>query len=87
MFAVCFQLVDSDNREKGDISTVMTAYDLFKRTRPASQLDFSAAWVIARDLRSQQISLVKCGHCGASVLLNVRETKHERCAVCKKVVA
>jgi hypothetical protein len=36
LFAVCFQLVDSDHQDKGDIRSVMTAYDLFKRTRPAS---------------------------------------------------
>jgi hypothetical protein len=80
-------LVDSHSQDKGNVRDIMTAYDMFERTRHSSQLDFSAAWVIARDLRTKQISLVRCGHCGASVLINAREAARERCVVCKEVVA
>ena len=53
----------------------------------ASQLDFSAAWVIARDLLQGITQIIKCHHCGAAVLLNAREDASERCGVCKTKVS
>jgi len=81
LFAVCFQAVES-NRSESDIRKVVTAFDVFKKSLPSSKLDFTAAWVIARDLNSRQIQIVKCTNCGASVLINARDDGKERCVVC-----
>ncbi|MFZ2452075.1 MAG: FlhC family transcriptional regulator [Methylovulum miyakonense] len=82
LFAACFQTAESKNQEN-DIRKVITVFDSYKTFCPASQLDFSGAWVVARDLLAKQIEIVKCPHCGASVLIKAREDVSERCCVCK----
>ncbi len=81
LFAVCFQAVESKSSES-DVRKVVIAFDAFKKSLPSSKLDFTAAWVIARDLNSRQIQIVKCTNCGASVLINARDDSKERCVVC-----
>ena len=85
LFAVCFEKVDCKSR-KSDIRKAISAFDIYKKSYPASQLDFSAAWVIARDLLKGITQIIKCHHCGAAVLLNAREDASERCGVCKTSV-
>jgi flagellar transcriptional activator FlhC len=85
LFAVCFEKIESKSQET-DIRKVISAFDIYKKSYPSSQLDFSAAWVIARDLKAKQIEVARCAHCGASVLLNAREDLLERCGVCKATV-
>jgi flagellar transcriptional activator FlhC len=82
LFAVCFQAVESNSSES-DIRKIVIAFDTYKKSLPSSLLDFSAAWVIARDLMARQIELVKCSHCGASVLIKAREDMADRCCICK----
>jgi len=85
LFAVCFQKVESKSQES-DIRKVIIAFDIYKKTRPSSQLDFSAAWVVARDLQRGITHIIKCHNCGAAVLLNAREDVSERCSVCKNKI-
>jgi flagellar transcriptional activator FlhC len=85
LFAVCFEKVASKSREN-DIRKVISAFDIYKKSYPSSQLDFSAAWVVARDQQLGITHIVKCLHCGAAVLLNAREDYSERCGVCKTKV-
>ncbi len=85
LFAVCFERVDAKSHEM-DIRKVITAFDIYKKSYPSSQLDFSAAWVIARDLMSKQIEIARCAHCRSSMLLKAREDTLERCGVCKTTV-
>lgn len=85
LFAVCFEKVDAKSQEM-DIRKVITAFDIYKKSYPSSQLDFSAAWVIARDLKSKQIEITRCAHCRSSMLLKAREDALERCGVCKTTV-
>jgi hypothetical protein len=82
LFAVCYEKVESKSQEN-DIQKIISAFDIYKKSCPTSQLDFSAAWVIARDLKAKQIEVARCAHCGASVLLNARDDLIERCGVCK----
>ena len=82
LFAVCFEKIESQSQET-DIRKVISAFDIYKKSCPTSQLDFSAAWVIAKDLQRGITSIIKCPHCGAVVLLNAREDLIERCGVCK----
>jgi tRNA G26 N,N-dimethylase Trm1 len=77
--------VASKSLEK-DIRKISSAFDIYKKSCPSSQLGFSAAWVIARDLQSGITHIIKCHHCGAAVLLNAREDVSERCSVCKTTV-
>ncbi|MDD2659323.1 MAG: FlhC family transcriptional regulator [Methylococcales bacterium] len=82
LFAVCFEIIESQSQET-DIRKVISAFDIYKKSCPISQLDFSAAWVIARDFLQGITKIIKCHHCGAAVLLNGREDLIERCGVCK----
>jgi len=82
LFAVCFQAVESQSRA-GHIQKVIIAFDIYNMFCPDSPLDFSEAWVVARDLLAKLVAVAKCGHCGAAVLLNAREAVSERCCVCK----
>ena len=82
LFAVCFEKVASKSREN-DIRKIIGAFDIYKKSYPASQLDFSAAWVVARDLQRGITDIIKCHHCRVPVLLNAREDDTERCCVCK----
>ena len=84
LFAVCFKKVASKSQEK-DIQKIISAFDIYKKSYPASQLDFSAAWVIARDLLQAITKIIKCHHCGAAILTNARENMIERCEVCKSI--
>ena len=84
LFAVCFEKVASKSREN-DIRKAISAFDIYKKSYPASQLDFSAAWVIARDLLQAITKIIKCHHCGAAILTNARENMIERCEVCKSI--
>lgn len=85
LFAVCFEKVASKS-QNSDIRIIINAFDIYKKSYPASQLDFSAAWVVARDLRCFITHIIKCHHCRAPVLLNAREHNAERCCVCKTKV-
>ncbi|MEY3288852.1 MAG: hypothetical protein RLZZ419_1094 [Pseudomonadota bacterium] len=80
-FAACFATVTAKTQDL-DIIHVIHAYDLFKKIYGSSQLDFTGAWVVARDLRLGITKLSKCHHCGAPVLLNAREDDSNRCGVC-----
>lgn len=82
LFAVCFLAVHSRNREFQNVSNVILAFDIYKKLLPSSNLDFSAVWVIPRDLNTGRIEVVRCANCGASVLINLREDGTERCVVC-----
>jgi flagellar transcriptional activator FlhC len=81
LFAVCFRIAESKSSES-DIRKIVIAFDAFKKSLPSSKLDFTAAWVIARDLNLRQIQIVKCPNCRASVLINARDDSKERCVVC-----
>ena len=85
LFAVCFQKVASKSWEY-NIRKVINAFDIYKKSYPASQVNFSSAWVVARDQQLGITHIVKCLHCGAAVLLNAREDDSERCGVCKTKV-
>ncbi|WP_262965166.1 FlhC family transcriptional regulator [Methylobacter psychrophilus] len=85
LFAVCFEKVVSRS-QNSDIRIIINAFDIYKKSYPVSQLDFSAAWVVVRDLQRGITHIIKCHHCRAPVLLNAREYNVERCCVCKTKV-
>ena len=85
LFAVCFEKVASKSQEN-DIRKIIGAFDIYKKSYPSSQLDFSAAWVITKDLLRGITKVIKCHHCGAAVLLNAREEVSDCCGVCKTTV-
>lgn len=82
LFAVCFRAFD-DKHLESHAHRVIAAFDIYKQSNPAGQLNFSDAWVIAQDLRDKTIQITKCPHCQSWVLLNAREDLSERCGVCK----
>jgi len=61
LFAVCFEKVAFKSREN-DIRKVIKVFDIYKKSYPSSQLDFSAVWVIARDRLQDITQIIKCHH-------------------------
>lgn len=68
---------------ESDIRKIVIAFDSYKKSLPSSDLDFSAAWVIAKDLKSRQIRLARSLKYKVAILLNARERDSERCEICK----
>ncbi|WNB74115.1 FlhC family transcriptional regulator [Methylomonas koyamae] len=82
IFAVCFQVASTKSTE-GQIQTLITAFDAYKKSYPSGQLKFSDAWVVAQDIKDKKIQLSKCPQCRSWVLLKAREDLSERCSVCR----
>ncbi len=82
LFAVCFQAVEAKCTES-QIQKIINAFDVYKHSYPSGQLDFTAAWVVAHDLKDKKVHISKCPNCRSWVLLNAREDLSERCGVCR----
>lgn len=83
LFAKLFQSIETENVQ-GGIDNVIQAFDFFKISLPNSSLDFTTAWLVARDLRNNQLRLISCHQCSSPVLIIVGSEKSlERCCVCK----
>ncbi|WP_292574061.1 FlhC family transcriptional regulator [Methylomonas sp.] len=83
LFAKIFRAIEAENIH-GDIHNVIQAFDFFKISLPSGSLDFTTAWLVARDLRNKKLQLRECGHCYAAVLIILGcEKPLERCCVCK----
>ena len=86
LFSSIFRVVETKNKP-GNIHNVIQAFDIYKKSSPSDLLDFTTAWVIARDLRGKKIKVSKCPQCQSSVLLvSISEKSKDRCFVCKKVL-
>jgi len=85
LFAMCFKAV-AVRCQDTFIRKTIHAFDLYKRFYPASQLDFSNCWVVAKDLSDLKIRVTQCPHCRSAVLLNAREDGVDRCVICKTKV-
>ncbi|MGZ4959139.1 MAG: FlhC family transcriptional regulator [Methylomonas sp.] len=82
LFAVCYSAA-LNKQADSQIQTLITAFDAYKKSYPSGQLDFSAAWVVAQDIKDKKVQISTCTNCRAWVLLNAREDRSERCAICK----
>jgi hypothetical protein len=66
-----------------DIRAVITAHDLYESMVPQEpQLDFNAAWVIARDLRVGTSELRYCGACELRYLISSASRLAPSCPFC-----
>jgi flagellar transcriptional activator FlhC len=81
MFAVCYRAA-LNKQADSQIQTLITAFDAYKKSYPAGQLDFSAAWVVAQDIQDKKVLISTCTNCRAWVLLNARDEQN-RCEICK----
>lgn len=82
LFAKIFRSIENENIQ-GGIDNVIQAFDFFKISLPNSSLDFTTAWLVARDLRNKQLRLITCYQCSSPVLIIVtHEKSSERCCVC-----
>lgn len=83
LFGKLFRSIETENVQ-GGIDNVIQAFDFFKISLPNSSLDFTTAWLVARDLRNKQLRLISCHQCSSPVLIIVGSEKSlERCCVCK----
>jgi len=81
LFAVCYRVAASKSADD-QIQAVITAFDAYKKSYPSGQLDFSAAWVVAQDIKEKIIQISTCTNCRAWILLNARDEQN-RCEICK----
>lgn len=83
LFAKIFRSIETENIQ-GGIDNVIQAFDFFKISLPSGDLDFTTAWLVARDLRNKQLQIFSCHQCSSPVLIIVGGEKSlERCCVCK----
>jgi hypothetical protein len=83
LFAKIFRAIEAENSH-GEIDNVIQAFDFFKISLPSGSLDFTTAWLVARDLRNKKLLMTECGHCYSAVLIILGSEKSlERCCVCK----
>jgi hypothetical protein len=67
-----------------NIENVIQAFDFYQNTSRTKLIDFTTAWVIARDMRLKHLLLTKCEFCGSTAIVFViNEKSNDRCAVCK----
>jgi hypothetical protein len=85
LFCDCLRIAMDGVEQDARASAILDAYALYKFTLPKGVIDIAAAWLIADGLQSGVIATAQCRHCKASILLNVRKVRSERCAVCKTV--
>ncbi|MBD9360787.1 FlhC family transcriptional regulator [Methylomonas fluvii] len=81
LFAVCYRVASSKSADS-QIHTLISAFDAYKKSYPFGNLDFSAAWVVAQDIKDKKVQLSTCTNCRAWVLLNARDD-YDRCEICK----
>ncbi len=85
LFAFCYHKVDKLS-QASSIQKIIQAFDIYSQTDSSRQLNFSAAWVIAKDIASKSVELSLCKNCGSPVLLNARESNIDKCGICKAKV-
>jgi len=82
-FADCLRIA-MDGCEPGNRAlAILDAYVLYRHTLSGGVVNITTAWLVADRLQSGAIATAQCPHCKATILLNVRNVKIERCAVCK----
>jgi hypothetical protein len=83
LFAKIYRSIEAENA-LGGIDNVIQAFDFFKVSLPCGSLDFTTAWLIARDLRNKQLQMAQCHRCYSPVLIILGSEKSlKRCCVCK----
>lgn len=83
LFAVCFQTAIAKSTDE-TIKILIIAFDAYKKSYPLGRINFSDAWVIARDIIDNKIALTHCPRCRSWVLLNSREdSSMEYCSICR----
>jgi hypothetical protein len=67
-----------------DIRSVIAAHDVYRllARRAAPEIDFTAAWVIARDLRVGASQLCRCPRCEVHYLVSENSRTAPTCPVC-----
>ena len=68
-FAAIYDMLRKVPGDSGHAHLLIRAYDMFTSLRPNPILDFTDAWVIARDLDGEDASMANCPTC-SSVVLN-----------------
>lgn len=86
LFAAIFRSVESRNKA-GNIQDIIEAFDFYKISSPSDLLDFTTAWVVAREVRSNKVKVASCPKCESSVMLiSICEKSKDRCLVCNTVL-
>jgi flagellar transcriptional activator FlhC len=84
-FAVCYRHAELILEQDG-IHIAINAFDVFKTMCPTSQLDFSDAYLIAKNLQDRKIEVNKCQNCGSAVLIKARINFIEACVICRGLI-
>lgn len=84
---------DPSNIDK--IDDVIAAYEIYRelniklreKTKTEVMLDANDAWILARDFRSDVLSMLKCNHCSnyfISQYISVQRYRKHTCPFCEK---
>ncbi|EGT5675348.1 transcriptional regulator [Cronobacter dublinensis subsp. dublinensis] len=88
-FMTIYLRLAKDPEKVSDIKTVITAYEIYLnlhqtlrgRNYSDIMIDASAAYVLARDYRTEEIKMMTCNHCGNHFVASYDE-KPYKCPFC-----
>ncbi|MDD2739910.1 MAG: FlhC family transcriptional regulator [Methylomonas lenta] len=84
-FAICYKHAELVV-DQGGIHSVINAFDVFKKMCPTSQLDFSGAYLIAKNQQDRKVEVKTCPNCESAVLIKARINFIETCVICRTLI-
>ena len=82
--------VAKDPEKVADIREIITAYEIYLKLhhkfRPRNSsgiiIDANAAWILARDYRTEEIKMVTCNHCSNHFISPYEDRAKHKCPFC-----
>ncbi len=89
-FMTIYLRIAKDPEKVSDIRDIITAFEIFQnlhqkfRPRNSSDMiiDANAAWILARDYRTEEIKMVTCTHCNNHFISPYDEKPKHKCPFC-----
>jgi hypothetical protein len=89
-FMTIYLRIAKDPEKVSDIRDIITAFEIFKnlhqkfRPRNSSDMiiDANAAWILARDYRTEEVKMVTCTHCNNHFISPYDDRPKHKCPFC-----
>lgn len=89
-FMTIYLRIAKDPEKVLDIREIITAYEIFQslnmKFRPKNSggiiVDANAAWILARDYRTEEIKMITCNNCGSYYMSPYEDKPKHRCPFC-----
>ncbi|HCF8051345.1 TPA: transcriptional regulator [Klebsiella pneumoniae] len=89
-FMTIYLRIAKDPEKVVDIREIITAYEIYLKLhhkfRPRNSsgiiIDANAAWILARDYRTEEIKMVTCNHCASHFISPYEDLPKHKCPFC-----